>query len=409
MFLENRIFRHFDFAFLASVLLLIACGLLAIYSATYVGDAPAFQLKFTKQLLWATIGLAVLAVCVTLPLKFFQKYAYVIYSVALALLVVVLVVGTGAGTRRWIALGAVRIQPAEIAKVATLIALARYLGDEHRNLGTLKDILVPLALVSAPLLLVMKQPDLGSALVFLALILPVLHWAGLSGAVLFVILAPLVSLVSASNYYAFLTAMFIISAGLFLLGRGLRFFVFNFVLNIGVGILTPMLWGTLKAYQQNRILTFLGLVTDPHGLGYQVIQSKVAIGSGGVVGKGFLHGTQTHLRFLPEQHTDFIFCVIAEEFGFLGVLLVLSLFLYMLLRGLNIASKVKARFSSVLVFGGTVIFLFQIFVNVGMTIGIMPVTGLPLPFLSYGGSALIANLMIVGLILNAWRKRFDYF
>jgi rod shape determining protein RodA len=167
-------------------------------------------------------------------------------------------------------------------------------------------------------------------------------------------------------------------------------------------------WGLLKDYQQNRILTFLGIVVDPRGLGYQVIQSKVAIGSGGFAGKGFLAGTQTHLRFLPEQHTDFIFCVIAEEFGFLGVLMVLTLFLLLVFKGFTLASSVKSKFLSIIVFGATIIFLMQVFINVGMTVGIMPVTGLPLPFLSYGGSSLLTNMVLIGLILNASRKRFEY-
>jgi len=254
----------------------------------------------------------------------------------------------------------------------------------------------------------MKQPDLGSALVFLALILPVLHWAGLSPAILFVLLAPLASLLSAFNYYSFLIVMILLSVTFLLCQRGLTFFLVNFIINIGVGILTPIVWNLLKEYQKNRILTFLGLVRDPHGLGYQVIQSKVAIGSGGLFGKGFLDGTQTHLRFLPEQHTDFIFCVIGEEFGFIGVFLVLALFFYLVVKGIRISTSVKSKFSSVVVFGATIIFLFQIFVNIGMTVGIMPVTGLPLPFLSYGGSSLLANLILVGLILNASRKRFEY-
>jgi rod shape determining protein RodA len=168
------------------------------------------------------------------------------------------------------------------------------------------------------------------------------------------------------------------------------------------------LWGLLKEYQQNRILSFLGLVTDPHGLGYQVIQSKVAIGSGGLTGKGFLDGTQTHLRFLPEQHTDFIFCVVGEEFGFIGVLFTLFLFCFLIYKALFVAATVKSKFAGLVVFGAGMVFLFQVFVNIGMTVGIMPVTGLPLPFLSYGGSSLLTNMVLTGLILNAWRKRFEY-
>ncbi len=397
--------RNFDVGLVIAVVLLITFGLTAIYSATYVGEK---QTEFTKQLLWAVLGLVVLTAVVVTPLKSYYKNAYLLYGLSVILLVVVLFVGKGAGTRRWIALGPAWIQPAEFAKIGTLLALSRYLSNEHRKLDNLRELTVAFAIAFVPLALVMKQPDLGSALVFLALILPVLHWAGLSPAILFVLLAPLASLLSAFNYYSFLIVMILLSVTFLLCQRGLTFFLVNFIINIGVGILTPIVWNLLKEYQKNRILTFLGLVRDPHGLGYQVIQSKVAIGSGGLFGKGFLDGTQTHLRFLPEQHTDFIFCVIGEEFGFIGVFLVLALFFYLVVKGIRISTSVKSKFSSVVVFGATIIFLFQIFVNIGMTVGIMPVTGLPLPFLSYGGSSLLANLILVGLILNASRKRFEY-
>ncbi|MCH9008509.1 rod shape-determining protein RodA [candidate division KSB1 bacterium] len=397
--------RNFDVGLVIAVVLLITFGLTAIYSATYVGEK---QTEFTKQLLWAVLGLVVLTAVVVTPLKSYYKNAYLLYGLSVILLVVVLFVGKGAGTRRWIALGPAWIQPAEFAKIGTLLALSRYLSNEHRKLDNLRELTVAFAIAFVPLALVMKQPDLGSALVFLALILPVLHWAGLSPAILFVLLAPLASLLSAFNYYSFLIVMILLSVTFLLCQRGLTFFLVNFIINIGVGILTPIVWNLLKEYQKNRILTFLGLVRDPHGLGYQVIQSKVAIGSGGLLGKGFLDGTQTHLRFLPEQHTDFIFCVIGEEFGFIGVFLVLALFFYLVVKGIRISTSVKSKFSSVVVFGATIIFLFQIFVNIGMTVGIMPVTGLPLPFLSYGGSSLLANLILVGLILNASRKRFEY-
>lgn len=400
--------KRIDFALLTTVLLLIVFGLVALYSATYITESPASQLKFTKQLLWVVLGFFALLTSAMVPLKTFHKYAYLIYAISVLLLAIVLIVGTGPGSRRWIALGPLSLQPAELAKVATLLALAKYLSHDSRNFDNLKDILVPFAVISLPLLLIMNQPDLGSALVFLALSLPVLHWAGLPGVVLFVLLAPVLSFFSAFSYYSFLIAMILIVSVLFLMRRGTFFFLVNFALNVGVGVLTPILWHLLKDYQKNRILTFLGMVTDPHGLGYQVIQSKVAIGSGGLLGKGFLAGTQTHLRFLPEQHTDFIFCVVGEEFGFLGGMLILALFLYLIFKSLNLAAVVKSRFASILVFGVTVIFLFQVFVNIGMTMGIMPVTGLPLPFLSYGGSALIANLMLVGFLLNASRTRFEY-
>ncbi len=408
MLRENKLIRHLDFGLLAAVIVLIICGLIAIYSATHGSESQTGLLNFKKQLMWVTVGLLLLTASTFIPMRFFSKYAYPAYLVFIFLLFLVIIFGKGSGTRRWLPIGPFWIQPAEFAKIGVALALAKYLSKDNRNLENIRDILVAFSIVFIPLILTMRQPDLGSALVFLALILPIMHWAGLSPVVLFVLLAPLVSLICAFNYYSFLIAMLVISLILFSFQRGFRFFLVNFLINIGVGILTPRFWNILKVYQKNRILTFLGIVSDPHGLGYQVLQSKVAIGSGGFLGKGFLQGTQTHLRFLPEQHTDFIFCVIGEEFGFIGAFIILSLYLYLIIKGINIAATVKSRFTSLLVFGGIIILLFQITVNVGMTVGIMPVTGLPLPFLSYGGSSLLSSLIFIGLMLNASRKRFEY-
>ncbi len=400
--------RHLEVGIAVSVALMVLAGLVAIYSATHGSEADSGLVTFKKQLMWVGLGSVVLWTVVFAPMRFFYKYAYSFYLGSLLVLVLVLFVGTGAGTRRWLALGPFSLQPAELAKIATVLALAKYLSAESRDLRRVRDLVLPFLLAALPMLLIAKQPDLGSALVFLAIILPILHWAGLPHIALFALVAPVLSLVSAFNYYSFLGVMLLISAVLLLSRRGLGFFVTNFLINVGVGTITPVMWGLLKDYQKKRILTFVGLESDPKGLGYQVLQSKVAIGSGGVFGKGFLQGTQTHLRFLPEQHTDFIFCVIGEEFGFMGVAVILALFLYLVLKSLKIAGVVKSKFSSIVVFGATMILLFQVTVNVGMTVEMIPVTGLPLPFLSYGGSSLISSLILVGLILNASRTRFEY-
>lgn len=399
---------NLNLSILLTVCVLTVCGLVAIYSATYSVEAANAHEKFNKQMAWFAISLVTLFFVAYVPVKMFYKQAYTIYAVCLFLLILVLLIGKGAGTRRWITLGPVWLQPAEFAKVGALLALAKYLSRDTRNLNNLKEIVIALLIILIPFVLVMRQPDLGSALVFLALLLPVLHWAGLSATVLFVFLAPVISLFCAFNYYSFLAAMIVICVVLVFFHRGLTFFLVNFIINIGVGIVTPIMWDLLKEYQKNRILTFLGFVQDPHGLGYQVIQSKVAIGSGGFSGKGFLEGTQTHLRFLPEQHTDFVFSVIGEEFGFIGAIILLGLFFFLVTKTIDIAGNVKSMFLSIVTFGAAIIFIFQIFVNIGMTIGIMPVTGLPLPFLSYGGSSLLANFVLTGLILNTARKRFEY-
>ncbi|HEX9652324.1 MAG TPA: rod shape-determining protein RodA [bacterium] len=408
MLQENRLFRQIDLGLLVTVIALTICGLMAIFSATHSSESAIIKLNFKRQLIWVTFGCLVLTLTALIPNRFYHKYAYHAYAITFVLLVVVLFIGTGAGTRRWLTIGPVWIQPVEFAKIGAVMALAKYLSQDHRKLDKVLDVSIAFAIVIMPMILVVRQPDLGSSLVFLAVILPILHWAGLSHIALFALTAPIISLVCAFNYYSFLIAMIAISVVLLLSRRGMMFFLTNFFINIGVGVFTPIIWNLLKEYQKQRILTFLGLVTDPQGLGYQVIQSKVAIGSGGFFGKGFLQGTQTHLRFLPEQHTDFIFCVIGEEFGFVGAIVILSLFLFLILRCIGISVNARTKFESLLVFGCTIIFLFQISVNIGMTIGIMPVTGIPLPFLSYGGSSLIMSFVGVGLALNAARKRFEY-
>jgi len=305
-------------------------------------------------------------------------------------------------------IGGFQFQPAEIMKVSALLALARYLSYEKRDLNKIKDIAIAFCIVFVPFLLIAQQPDLGTALVFLAIILPILYWAGLPSFYVFFVIAPFLVMAASFNFYTFFVAMIFISVILFFLKRGLFVSLVTIILNIGVGIVTPILWNQLRGYQKHRILTFLGLEIDPQGLSYQVIQSKVAIGSGGFLGKGLLNGTQTQLRFLPAQHTDFVFSVIGEELGFIGSFLVLGLFLFLLLRGIYIASVVKNRFLSFLVIGAVAIIGFHIIVNIGMTVGMMPVTGLPLPFLSYGGSFLITSMILIGIVIHASIRRFKY-
>ncbi len=405
---DSQELKRVDLGIVFTVSFLLIAGLVAVYSATQ-SSSPALANNFVKQLAWVFLGTIVLSVVVTMPMKWFKQYAYLVYFFSLGLLVLVLIFGKGQGAvHRWFVIGPIRFQPSEIAKITTVFALARYLSEEQRNCANPTDVLMALAIAAIPMALVAKEPDLGTALVFAALVLPMMFWAGLSLFSVFLFMAPVLTLVSAFSFWSFTITMLFIITVLFLSKRGLRIIIPNFLFNIMVGIVTPILWNHLHEYQQNRILTFLGLKQDPQGLGYQVLQSKVAIGSGGLWGKGWTHGTQTQLRFLPEQHTDFIFSVVGEEFGFLGVSLVLLAFFFLLWRSFNIAIECRSKFSSLVVVGAVVIIAFHVIINTGMTVGIMPVTGLPLPFLSYGGSALISNMILVGLILNAGRRRFQY-
>lgn len=405
----NISWKDIDKAIIICVLLLASAGLMAIYSATSSPVTSAvIKNSFSKQIIWFLMGAMITSAIVLTPAKYLRSSAYWLYGVCLVLLVLVLFIGGGKGVHRWFIIGPIYLQPAEIAKIATLLALARYLSDEARDLKSLKDIGVCFALVLAPTALILKEPDLGTAIVVVSLLLPVLFWAGLSPFILFIVVSPVLTVISAFNVFTFGAVMLLIIAVLVLSKRKLPVLLAIFILNVGVGALTPKLWHGLKDYQKTRILTFVGIQEDPRGTGYQVAQSQVAIGSGGFWGKGWLRGTQTKLRFLPEQHTDFIFAVIGEEFGFWGVMIVLITFFVLFWRALGIAISAKNKFLVLMVVGCVTVLGVHVIVNTGMTVGIMPVTGIPLPFLSYGGSSLWMCMTLIGLILNAGARRFQY-
>ena len=341
--------------------------------------------------------------------RLYYDFAYIGYAISLVLLILVFFVGSeGLGATRWLRFGGIGIQPSEIAKIATLLALARYLSDERLEINRPKIFIIATAIIATPFVLIARQPDLGTALVFVVLALPVYYWIGLKFATLILILIPLIVLFASFNTFTFILALLLIVLYLIYLRPSVVLGAVYFFLNVAVGFITPMLWNQLKDYQKRRITTFWNPEADPLGAGYQIIQSKVAIGSGGFWGKGFLEGSQTQLRYLPEQHTDFIFAVIGEEFGFFGVFAGILLFSIFLIRIVYIANSCKSRFSSVIAIGIGAIIGFHMFINIGMTVGLFPVTGLPLPFISYGGSALISNMIMVGLLLNFYRSRYEY-
>jgi rod shape determining protein RodA len=402
-------FRYFDKGILFSMVLLVSIGLLAIYSAVTAYNTPeVLKGNFSKQLIWFMIGVGLMSVVVLVPMKLFFKSAYWLYAVAVVLLIAVLFFGSGRGSHRWFEFGSIKLQPSELAKIATILAFARFVSTDARNLQQYRDMIIAFAIVFVPGLLIIKQPDLGTSLVIFSLIPPIMFWAGLPPFYIFVMVSPIVTFISSFNYYSFLVAILAIGAILYFARRPAKTVIWVLVLNLMAGAFTPALWSRLHDYQRTRVLTFIGLEQDPQGTGYQVNQSKVAIGSGALFGKGWQQGSQTQLRFLPEQHTDFVFSVVGEEFGFLGVAIVLGLFLMMLIRGLQIAAQTKSRFSSLVVVGCVTAVAFHVVINTGMTVGVAPVTGIPLPFLSYGGSALWTNMVLVGLILNVGMRRFEY-
>lgn len=308
--------------------------------------------------------------------------------------------GPVAGTFRWISIGGISFQPAEVLKWVVVIALARYLSDHRLQLKKIQSLLVPIIAVLIPAVFIAKQPDLGSAIIVVAPLIPLLYWVGARPFHIFLMLAPVISVITAFNYYSFTLWIILVGSVIYLSRTTLRVMLINFFGNISLGMLTPLLWNSLRSYQQERVLVLLDLTRDPLGAAYQVIQSQTAIGSGGLWGKGFGMGTQTHLKFLPEQETDFIFSVVGEEYGFLIVVTILVLFAIFVLSMIQHAYKTSERFPSLVLIGIATLFMSHIFVNVGMTVNLLPVKGLPLPFLSYGGTFLVSCYAMLGLAMN---------
>ncbi len=395
-----------DWVLISSTVLLIFLGLIAIYSSNYGGSGLGSSGIFTKQLIWFALGLFIVAVMILVPSRAFFDFAYFLYAFALFLLVLVLIMGSGRGTEeRWIRLFGFTIQPSEFAKIAIVIALARYFSLTKLGQNRIKDLMIAFALVAVPLYLVKEQPDLGTSLVYLSILIPMLFWAGIQPFTLFILVSPFMSVISSTNFFFFLAWMMLIIGILYLSKKPLLVIAGIFLVNIGAGVTSQYIWNNLKPYQQARLMILLGPQKDARGAGYQVLQSQNAIGSGGLTGKGFLKGTQTQLKFLPEQSTDFIFSVLGEEFGFIGIAAALTLFFIMLYRMVNIAVSAREKFEGLIVIGFVSIIIFHIFVNTGMTVGLMPVTGLPLPFLSYGGSFLLTCMLMIGITLNIAYKR----
>jgi rod shape determining protein RodA len=330
--------------------------------------------------------------------------------VTIGILLVVLVVGkTISGSKSWFGVAGLGGQPSEFAKVVTALALAAFLARTTTSLSNTRHLLTAIGIVLGPMILVIAEPDFGTAVVFFAMMLPVLYWAGASNFVLAAILSPIIAATGA--LLGTLTFLFTLLVGgaLLYFTRENRFAAaVAFALMLAIGLTVQSAYERLQPYQQKRISTFLNPDLDPKGAGYNVLQSKVAIGSGGFFGKGYLQGTQTQLNFVPEQWTDFIFCVPGEEFGFLGASVIVILFTALLLHGIRIASLSLNKFGSAAAIGIVGIFGVHVLINVGMSMGITPVIGIPLPFLSYGGSALVANLASVGLLMNFYANRKEH-
>ena len=362
--IDRRLLANVDWVLVGTVLIICLTGIFMVYSATHTKIEGTLSGLSLRQLYWLGYGLAGLTVLLFLDYRLFQRYGYLIFFLSLLLLILLPITGRIiSGAQRWLTFGPLRVQPAEFAKLALILALAKYLSETSREapLG-LRDLALPACLIGVPALLVAAQPDLGSALMLI-----------------------------------FLGGSILVVAGL---RRGTLL-----TLALGGMSLAPIGWFFLKGYQKQRILTVFG-GGDPLGAGYQSLQSKIAVGSGGIWGKGLLAGTQSQLHFLPEQHTDFLFAVFAEELGFLAVAALLALYCLLIVRGAQIAYRSRDLFGALVALGVVASIGLQTILNVAMTTGLIPIVGLPLPFMSYGGSALVSQLLGVGLLLSIRMRRF---
>ena len=411
--------RDFDSLLLITSSLLIVIGLSLIYSVFHPnqnGFSPETNPTFfNRQLIWVCFGVVAMLVGFATPFRYFEALAYVAYAVCLVLLIVVLFVNGNQATQRWIGIGPMKLQPSEFMKIAMLFVWGRVLSGHFSAGDRLRKILVVLGVLLVPFLLVLRQPDLGTAIVLFLMLLPVLYWRGVKGRHIFFLLSPIVAALLiihseeiTENPWPFGVFIVIIFVVAYLRRSNPIESIMLVSANLGVGLILPIVWDRLKGYQQLRILNFLDPETDKLGAGWQVFQSKIAVGSGGITGKGYLEGTQKALEFLPAKHTDFVFSVLGEEMGFVGAVLVLMIFAVLVSRALATAAKVKSQFASTVCVGIAAYFFFQVFVNVAMTTGMAPVTGIPIPFLSYGGSSLVVSCFFVGFLLNCSVRWYEW-
>jgi len=362
--IDRRLFIHFDWTLFGIVLILTSIGILNLYSITAPWEVAGTPV-YLKQTFWFLIGLVLMIAIAFIEYRFYSDFAYIAYTISLVLLVMVLAYGIiTSGAQRWVKIGPIAFQPSEFVKISLILALAKFFHRAPSREGySLKHLTFPFLLLVFPMVLILKQPDLGTAiilfLVFFSILLYIkIRWSSLIALVL-----------------------------------------------VGASIL-PLVWRFLKEYQKRRIITFFNPDLDPLGAGYHLIQSKIAVGSGGITGKGFMKGTQCKLGFLPEQQTDFIFSVLGEEWGLIGSLLIVLLYFTLILWGLRIAIQAKDRFGAIVSIGVVAMLFWHIFINIGMVLGLMPVVGIPLPLLSYGGSFLISTLIGIGLLLNVSMRRY---
>lgn len=373
--LDRRHLRNLDWGLFLAVIILMAVSVVMVSSATRQSPVNGDPLYYTKrQIIWIILGLLVMAIIVMTDYLTLARLSNLIYLGNLALLLAVLVPGIGhkaLGAQRWIPLGFMQLQPSEIAKIAIIVTFANYLRGREKKIESWRDYIGPFLHVGIPLLMILAQPDLGTSLVFLAITFGMLYIAGAPGVQI---------------------------AGMGLGGLSVAVLLVYLHETFGLPIF-------LKEYQIARLTSFINPHADPLGTGYHLIQSVIAIGSGGLVGKGLFEGTQNLLKFLPIRHTDFIFSVIGEELGFVGTGIILALYFYIIYRGIRIAASARDLFGTLIATGIVSMLVFHVLTNIGMTVGIMPVTGIPLPLMSYGGTSMLINCVAIGMLEGIYMRR----
>ena len=391
--------------------LVVAAMLLSIYGLAIVYSAGQTDIRsvvtagaWKRQLMWFALGLGGAYAISRASVRMLEWMAIPLYILTIILLFSLLFIGTGAGTaestKSWLSIAGIRIQPSELAKLTVVLMLGKVLAGSREAPKTLVDLWKPALIVGIPWVLIVGAKDLGTSLVFIGIFFAMLFWSGISWRLLVLVASPVVSLILTFSTQIW-AAWFMLLLALVLwykpyLWEG----VFIVGANVVMGVLAPLLWESLKPYQQNRFRVFLDPSVDPRRSGYHVIQSQIAIGSGGLFGQGYTQGSQKRLAFLPEQHTDFIFAVLGEELGFMGVTLALALFLTLFLRIIKVAERANDSFSSLVAFGLLAGWFVHVVINVGMTLNLMPITGIPLPFFSYGGTFMLASWLAIGVLVR---------
>ncbi|MEA3475514.1 MAG: rod shape-determining protein RodA [Candidatus Cloacimonadota bacterium] len=392
--------RQFDWFLLIILILLLAFGEISIYSASIqkTGEKVILSDYYLKQLIWIFVGIAIFIFVLYIPEVIIDIFVVPFYIGAIFLLLLVLFLPGVKGVHRWINFGGFGLQPSELAKIASVLLIAKIISK--RYLQKWKIVVFSFLVILPPILLILWEPDLGSALIFIIFYFPMIYFAGIPLVTIILIFSPIISIIVGFSLTLWVIFDVILLIVLLLRRLSLTLSGVIFAGNFFLSFITPYFWNNLKVYQQKRILTFIEPTRDVMGSGYQTIQSKIAIGSGGIFGKGLLQGTQKNLAFLPEQHTDFIFSVIGEELGFLGCTLLIILFILLVWRVICILRKIQNTRKRITIVGILSFIVCQIVINIGMNIGIFPVVGIPLPFISYGGSNLLVNMVAMGIIVK---------